>query len=74
VRVAGHLDDARRGRAWVGQVQAVVPAEGIGLQVALVVGEELLRAVALAIDREVEPNIYNRAFTIWASCSFVKIV
>src|SRR5262245_7248289 len=54
--VAGHLDDARRRRrrARVRQVQAVVTAEGVGLQVAPVVGEELLRAVALAVDRNIE--------------------
>ena len=54
MRVARDLDDAGLSRARVGQVQAVVTAEGIGLQVAPVVGEEPLRAVALVIDREVE--------------------
>ena len=52
--VASDLDNAGLSRAWVRQVQAVVTAEGVGLQVALVVGQELLRAVALVIDREVE--------------------
>jgi RNA polymerase sigma factor (sigma-70 family) len=38
----------------VGQVQAIVTAERIGVQVTPVVGQELLRAVALAVDGEVE--------------------
>jgi hypothetical protein len=54
VGVAGDLDDAGLSRARAGQVQAVVTTEGIGLLVALVVGEEPLRAIALVIDREVE--------------------
>ncbi len=54
VGVAGHLADARRRRARVGQVQAVVAAEGVGVQVTPVVGQEPLRAVLLAVDGEVE--------------------
>ena len=36
------------------QIQGVVAAEGVGMQVTVEVGEELLRAVAFAVDREIE--------------------
>jgi hypothetical protein len=49
VRVAGHLDDACRRRPRVGQVQSVVAAEGVRVQVAPVLGQEPLGAVAPAV-------------------------
>jgi hypothetical protein len=54
VRVAGDLDD-RRGRvARAGKIQRVITAAGVGMQITVAVGEELLRPVALAVDGEVE--------------------
>ncbi len=54
MRVAGDFDDACLRRQRVGQVQAVVAAERIGVQVSLVAGQELLRAITSAVKREVE--------------------
>src|ERR1700722_1945103 len=52
--VTGHLDDASLGGKRVRQIQAIVAAEGIGMQVSPIVGQEQLWSVTLAVEGEVE--------------------
>jgi len=47
--VAGHFDDGRAAGSRVRQVERVVAAEGIGVQVAAIVFQQLLRPVAFPI-------------------------
>jgi hypothetical protein len=61
VRVARDLADRRVVGARARQVQGVVAAEGVGVQVSVEISEELLRSVALAVDREVEHVVRMRA-------------
>ncbi len=60
MRIASDLDDRRAVGARARQVQGVIAAEGVGMQVTVEVGEELLRAVALAVNGEVE-NVVGMA-------------
>src|SRR5579863_4946455 len=59
--IAGHFDNARNTAVWRRQVQAVVAAESIGVQVTLKVHQELLRSIALARGREVKDVVRMRA-------------
>ena len=54
MRMARHLDDASRRRARFRQIQAVVATEGIGLQITLIVAQEVLRSIALVVPGQVK--------------------
>ncbi len=52
--IAGDLNDGRLAAHRIGQVQTVIAAESVGVQITAISLEEVPRTVARAVDREIE--------------------
>ena len=64
MRVASHLYNRRRARDGAGQIESVVAAEGVGMQVTVEAGQEVLRSITFAVEGEIENVVWMLAVAV----------